>query len=118
MGCTDEIALVRLQQGFVTSEMGFNSEVTRQQTKSRSCPLWVISGHSAQESPCLLYPQSGKGRDRHQSQANSLFLKEISLFFPDIATGTRELWVRFVCPNKTRPGQRAVRPGSGFGPNR
>ena len=64
MGCTDEIAMVRLQQGFVTSEMGFNSEVTRQQTKSRSCPLWVISGHSAQD------PKA------------------------DIATGTRELWMR------------------------
>jgi hypothetical protein len=48
MGCADEVAMLRLQQGFVTSEMGFNSEVARQQSKAahvRFADMTLGPGH-------------------------------------------------------------------------
>jgi len=47
----------QLQQGFATSEMGFRGQFARQQSLSRQCPLWVISGHWGTSEQCPLYPR-------------------------------------------------------------
>jgi hypothetical protein len=51
-----KVTMVRLQQGFAPSKMGFQVKL-QGNNLSRQCPLWVMSGHQGSFDRCPLYPR-------------------------------------------------------------